>query len=61
MLAGVATHFSVNAPGSVTAGQLLVFTVTAQDRYNNTATGYTGTVAFTTTASQAMLCQSFAP
>ena len=55
VLAGVATRFSVNVPGSITAGQLLVFTVTAQDRYNNTATGYTGTVAFTTTASQAVL------
>jgi uncharacterized repeat protein (TIGR01451 family) len=41
-----ATHFSVVAPGSVTAGTAFNFTVTALDQFNNTAAGYTGTVRF---------------
>ena len=45
---GQATHFSVTAPGSVSAGTPFKFTVTALDGANNTATGYTGVVAFTT-------------
>src|SRR5262249_27483217 len=42
--AAAATHFMVNAPSSATAGNAFSFTVTAQDQFNNTATGYTGTV-----------------
>src|SRR5262249_24869601 len=45
--AAAATHFSVSAPASATAGTAFSFTVTAQDQFNNTATGYTGTVHFT--------------
>jgi hypothetical protein len=45
---GQATHFSVSAPGSVSAGTPFKFTVTALDGANNTATAYTGVVAFTT-------------
>ncbi len=48
---GVATHFSVSAPGDVLAGAPFNFTVTAQDKLNNTVTNYSGTVHFTTTAS----------
>ncbi len=42
-----ATHFVVSAPSTATAGTAFSFTVTAQDAFNNTATGYSGTVHFT--------------
>src|SRR5205823_935035 len=42
-----ATHYSVSAPGSATAGSAFSVTVTALDAFNNTATGYAGTVHFT--------------
>ena len=45
--AGAATHLTVTAPGASTAGIALNFTVTALDQFNNTATGYVGTVHFT--------------
>src|SRR5262249_43749540 len=47
--AGTATHFTVSAPGSATQGQSFSFAVTALDAFNNTATGYAGTVHFTST------------
>jgi hypothetical protein len=46
--AAAASHFVLADP-TVTAGTSLVFTVTAEDKFNNTATGYTGTVSFTST------------
>jgi photosystem II stability/assembly factor-like uncharacterized protein len=46
---GAATHFKLAAPGSVTAGTPFTVTVTALDAFGNTATGYLGTVNFTTT------------
>jgi exo-beta-1,3-glucanase (GH17 family) len=49
--ATVATHFAVSAPSSATAGTAFSFTVTAQDPFNNTATGYSGTVHFTSSDS----------
>jgi hypothetical protein len=36
----------LNAPGTVTAGVAFSFTVTLEDSYGNVATGYTGTVRF---------------
>jgi hypothetical protein len=45
---GAPTHYTVNAPSAATAGLGFAFTVTAFDQFNNTATGYTGTIAFTT-------------
>src|SRR5207253_7301010 len=42
-----ASHFSVTAPSSVTAGTAFSFTVTALNASNGTTTGYTGTVHFT--------------
>ena len=45
----VVTHFGVVAPPSTTAGSAFSFTVTAQDQFNNTVTGYAGTVGFTKT------------
>jgi hypothetical protein len=53
--AAAATHFSVNAPGNATAGVSFNFTVTAQDAFNNTATGYGGTVHFTSSDGAATL------
>jgi hypothetical protein len=50
-----ATHFTVAAPATATAGAGFSITVTALDASNNTATGYTGTVHFTSTDSQAIL------
>src|SRR5207244_360055 len=45
--AAAATHLTVSAPASATAGNAFNITVTALDAFNNTATGYTGTVHFT--------------
>jgi uncharacterized repeat protein (TIGR01451 family) len=53
--AGAATHFAVVAQATATAGTAINFTVTAQDQFNNTATGYTGAAHFTSTDSQAVL------
>jgi len=46
-VSGAATHFSVNAPNTATAGSAFDFTVTALDALNNVATSYSGTVHFT--------------
>jgi hypothetical protein len=46
-----ATHFDISAPGTATAGSPITFTVIAEDPRNNTASGYTGTVAFTSSDS----------
>ena len=55
MAAGVATHFSVSVPANATAKIPFDFTVTAQDADGNTATGYTGTVHFTSSDPAAQL------
>jgi hypothetical protein len=52
---GPATHFTLSVPGPVTSGIAFTFTVTALDQFNNVATGYTGTVHFTSSDSLAML------
>src|SRR5205085_2398202 len=44
-----------SAPASATAGSAFNFTVTAEDQFNNTATGYAGTVHFTSSDGQAVL------
>jgi hypothetical protein len=44
---GPATHFTVSAPASATAGSNFSYTVTALDQFNNAATGYAGRVHFT--------------
>src|SRR5581483_561128 len=51
----VATHFALSAPTTTAAGATLAFTVTALDVYGNTATGYAGTVHFTSTDASALL------
>jgi len=53
--AGAATHFSVTAPGTATAGTPFNVTVTALDASNAVVTGYTGTVHFTSSDAQAVL------
>jgi hypothetical protein len=46
-------------PSTVTAGSAFGFTLTARDPFNNIATGYGGTVTFTSTDSQATLPANF--
>jgi hypothetical protein len=53
--AATATHIFVSAPASATAGASFSFTVTPQDQFNNTATSYSGTVHFTSSAAKAVL------
>ncbi len=50
-----ATHLSISAPASVNPGTAFSFTVTMLDPYGNTATGYTGTVKFTSSDKLAVL------
>src|SRR5262249_52523698 len=53
--AAASTFIVGSFPSSITAGAAGTFTVTAKDSFNNTATGYTGTVHFTSSDSQAVL------
>ena len=50
-----ASKFLLSAPSSATAGTSFSLTVTAEDAYGNVATGYTGTVHFTSSDGQAAL------
>ena len=50
-----ASTLVVTAPASATTGAPFSVTVTAKDPYGNTATGYTGTVHFTSSDSSAVL------
>jgi subtilisin-like proprotein convertase family protein len=50
-----ASRLAVSAPTGVTAGTPFSVIVTARDAYGNTATGYTGTVHFTSTDGQVVL------
>ena len=52
---GAAASLVVSAPASATAGSAASISVTAKDVYGNVATGYTGTVALTSSDSQAAL------
>jgi hypothetical protein len=47
IVAAAPDHLSFSEPATVTAGVPFQITVTMQDTYNNTVTGYTGTVHFT--------------
>src|SRR5207253_2740321 len=53
--AATATHHSVSAPATATAGTAFTITVTARDQFNNTATGYSGTVPSTCSDAPATL------
>src|SRR5206468_4014377 len=46
---------TISAPANATAGTALTFTVTAQDAFNNTAGGYSGTIHFSSSDSNATL------
>jgi hypothetical protein len=52
---GIATQLQVSAPAADTAGQAFSVTLTALDAFGNTATGYAGTVHFTSSDAQAVL------
>ena len=52
---GGAIHLVVSAPASAVAGSSFSVTVTAEDLYDNTVTGYSGTVHFTSSDAQAVL------
>jgi streptogramin lyase len=53
--AGTATHYRVSAPAAATAASAFNVTVTALDDYGNAATGYTGTVHFSSSDGRAIL------
>ena len=53
--AAAATHIAFTAPADVTAGLAFTVTVTALDTFDNTATGYQGTLHFTSNDAQAAL------
>jgi streptogramin lyase len=55
-----ADHYSVSAPAGSVAGTPFSVTVRALDPYGNTATGYTGTVFFSSPDSQATLPANYA-
>ena len=57
--AGPATQLLVNAPDTATAGQAFNVTVTAEDAYGNTATGYAGAVALGSSDSAATLPSNY--
>jgi subtilisin-like proprotein convertase family protein len=50
-----ASRLLISAPSTATAGTAFNVTVTAQDAYGNTATGYTGVVHFSSSDGQAVL------
>jgi predicted outer membrane repeat protein len=50
-----ASHFTVSAPSTAAVGSAVSVRVTAEDVYGNTATGYGGTVHFTSSDGQASL------
>jgi hypothetical protein len=50
-----ANHFRITRYGTIYAGVAFRITVTALDPFNNVATGYTGTVHFSSTDSLASL------
>ena len=51
----IATHFFVTAPATADTGSVFSFTVTALDDMDNVASGYSGTVRFTSTDGKAVL------
>ena len=53
--AAAATHFTVSTASSFVAGAVHTVTVTAKDAYGNNATGYRGTIHFTSSDPAAVL------
>jgi hypothetical protein len=52
---GPPAHVIVSAPGATSVGAILPFTVTVSDLYGNPATGYSGTLHFTSSDAAAVL------
>jgi len=52
---GAASHFGISVPANTTAGAYLNAGVTALDAFNNTVTGYSGTIHFSSTDTGAFL------
>jgi hypothetical protein len=52
---GAAALIVLNAPSTVTAGTAFAFAVGLEDAYGNVATGYTGTIHFSSSDPQASL------
>jgi hypothetical protein len=48
-------HFAIVVPSAATAGQPFAVTVTAQDKFGNTVTDYTGDVSFSSTDGQGQM------
>ncbi|HEX8172931.1 MAG TPA: NEW3 domain-containing protein [Thermoanaerobaculia bacterium] len=57
--AATVNTLTISAPGTATAGSAIGVTVTAKDAFNNIATSYTGTVAFTSTDGAAVLPSNY--
>ena len=57
---GPLDHFDVAAPMNSTAGDAFDVTVTAQDAFDNTLIGYTGTLQFASSDGQAILPSDYA-
>ncbi len=57
--AAAATHLAISAPANVPVGVAVAVTVTALDAYGNVATGYRGTIHFTSTDNKAILPSNY--
>src|SRR5258708_5675678 len=57
--AAVATHLAISAPANVSNGVAFSVTVTALDAYGNIATGYLGTIHFTSSDHNAILPSNY--
>jgi sugar lactone lactonase YvrE len=57
--AAAATHLSITLPASASIGVAVTATVTALDAYGNIATGYLGTIRFTSNDSKAILPSNY--
>ena len=49
-----ASHFVITSPMATTAGNAFLIVVTAEDKFNNIATSYTGSVKFSSTDAQSV-------
>jgi hypothetical protein len=57
--AAAATHLSISAPSSASIGVAISVTVIALDAYGNIATGYLGTIHFTSSDNKAILPSNY--
>jgi hypothetical protein len=57
--AAVATRLAISAPANVSLGVAFSVTVTARDAYGNIATGYLGTIRFTSSDNKAILPSNY--